>query len=74
VITVQARAAALAREIAPELFADAMTFINDMLPAPAPAADGDIARPGRESESKWAAPSATLTAPTYKAAQENNEM
>ncbi len=74
VITVQAKLAVVAKEIAPELFADAMTFISDMLPAPAPSADGDIARPGRESESKWAAPTATLTAPTYKAARENNEM
>jgi NAD(P)-dependent dehydrogenase (short-subunit alcohol dehydrogenase family) len=74
VITVQAKLAAIGKEIAPELFADVMTFISDMLPPPAPGAEGDIPRPGRESESKWAAPSATLTAPTYKAAQENNEM
>jgi hypothetical protein len=71
---VQARLAAMAKEIAPELFADVMTFISEMLPLPSPAADGDIAKPGRESESKWAAPSAPLTASTYKAAQENNEM
>jgi NAD(P)-dependent dehydrogenase (short-subunit alcohol dehydrogenase family) len=74
VITVQARLAAMAKEIAPELFADVMTFISEMLPPPSAAADGDIAKPGRESESKWAAPSAPLTASTYKAAQENNEM
>jgi NAD(P)-dependent dehydrogenase (short-subunit alcohol dehydrogenase family) len=74
VITVQAKLAIVAKDLAPELFADVMTFISDMLPPPAPAGDGDIARPGRESESEWADPDATLTAPTYKAAQENNEM
>jgi NAD(P)-dependent dehydrogenase (short-subunit alcohol dehydrogenase family) len=74
VITVQAKLAVLARNVAPELFADAMAFINEMLPGPAPGRDGDVARPGRESESEWAAPSATLTAPSYKAAAENNEL
>jgi NAD(P)-dependent dehydrogenase (short-subunit alcohol dehydrogenase family) len=74
VITVQAKLAILAKDLAPELFADVMTFISEMLPQSAPAADGDVARPGRESESEWAEPGATLTAPTYKAAQENNEM
>jgi NAD(P)-dependent dehydrogenase (short-subunit alcohol dehydrogenase family) len=71
VITVQAKMAILARTVAPELFATAMSFINTLLPPPA-GRDGDIARPGHESESKWA-PSA-LTEPTYKAAVENNEM
>jgi len=74
VITVQAKVAVLAKTVAPELFADVMTFISEMLPPPAAGSDGDIARRGRESESEWAAPSATLTAPTYKAAKENNEM
>jgi NAD(P)-dependent dehydrogenase (short-subunit alcohol dehydrogenase family) len=74
VITVQAKLAILTRTAAPELFADVMTFISEMLPPPAPGGDGDTARPGRESESEWADPSATLTAPTYRAAQENNEM
>jgi NAD(P)-dependent dehydrogenase (short-subunit alcohol dehydrogenase family) len=70
VITVQAKLAILARTVAPELFADVMTLLNGLLPGPA--ANGDEARPGRESESEWA-PSA-LTEPTYKAAAENNEM
>ena len=73
-ITVQAKLAILAHDVAPELFADAMTYINQMLPAPAPGSDGDIARLGRESESEWADPSATLTAPTYEAARRNNEL
>ena len=71
VITVQAKLAILARTIAPELFARAMTAINALLPPPA-AADGDRTRLGRESQSEWA-PS-KLTASTYKAALENNEM
>ena len=71
VITVQAKLAVLARAMAPELFQDAMAMMNGLLPGPS-SADGDEARPGRESESEWA-PS-TLTATTYKAAQKNNEM
>jgi NAD(P)-dependent dehydrogenase (short-subunit alcohol dehydrogenase family) len=71
VITVQARLAILARTIAPELFADAMSFINGLLPPPT-GRQGDESKPGRESESEWA-PS-TLTEPTYRAAERNNEM
>jgi NAD(P)-dependent dehydrogenase (short-subunit alcohol dehydrogenase family) len=70
IITVQANIAVLARTIAPELFQDAMALMAGLLPGPA-GPDGDVARPGRESESGWA-PS-TLTAPTYRAAEENNE-
>ncbi|HUR19832.1 MAG TPA: SDR family NAD(P)-dependent oxidoreductase [Vicinamibacterales bacterium] len=70
VITVQAKLAILARTLAPELFSDVMVLLNRLLPAPAP--DGDQSRPGRESESRWA-PS-KLTEPTYRAAQQNNEM
>ena len=71
VITVQAKLAILARTIAPELFAKAMTMINGLLP-PATGVDGDTTRRGRDSQSDWA-PS-KLTAPTYRAAMENNEM
>jgi len=71
VITVQAKLAVLARAAAPELFQDAMTLMNNLLPGPA-TTDGDEARPGRESESEWA-PS-KLTATTYRAAEKNNEM
>ena len=71
VITVQAKLAVLARAAAPELFQDAMAMMNRLLPGPSDP-DGDVARPGRESESKWA-PS-PLTAPTYKAAEDNNEL
>ena len=71
VITVQARLAILARTVAPELFASAMSFINGLLPD-AVGREGDLARRGRDSESEWA-PSA-LTDPTYKAAEKNNEM
>lgn len=72
IISVQAKLAVLARYAAPELFADVMEIVNKLLPAPA-AANGDEARPGRENETEWAAPSSPLTAPTYKAAAENNE-
>jgi NAD(P)-dependent dehydrogenase (short-subunit alcohol dehydrogenase family) len=70
VITVQARLAILARTVAPELFSDVLTLVNRLLPGTA--ADGDQARPGRQSESDWA-PS-KLTRPTYRAAMRNNEM
>jgi NAD(P)-dependent dehydrogenase (short-subunit alcohol dehydrogenase family) len=70
VITIQAKLAILARTLAPELFSDVMTLLNGLLPGPAP--DGDEARRGRESESEWA-PS-KLTATTYRAAAQNNEM
>jgi NAD(P)-dependent dehydrogenase (short-subunit alcohol dehydrogenase family) len=71
VITVQAKLAILARTMAPELFAKAMSYINGLLPPPA-GADGDRIKLGRESQSEWA-PS-RLTAPTYRAAAENNEL
>jgi NAD(P)-dependent dehydrogenase (short-subunit alcohol dehydrogenase family) len=70
VITIQAKLAILARTLAPELFSDVMTFVNGLLPGPA--ADGDEARPGRDSQSEWA-PS-KLTASTYRAAEQNNEL
>jgi hypothetical protein len=70
VITLQAKLAILARTLVPELFADVMTLLNQLLPGPA--AGGDEARPGRESESPWA-PS-RLTEPSYRAAEVNNEM
>ena len=73
IITVQAKMAVLARTLAPELFSDTMALINELLPAPS-MRDGDVAREGRESESDVAGPSAPLTAPTYRAAEENNEM
>ena len=71
VITVQAKLAILARTMAPELFARAMSFINGLLPPPT-GADGDRIKLGRDSQSEWA-PS-KLTAPTYRAAAENNEL
>jgi NAD(P)-dependent dehydrogenase (short-subunit alcohol dehydrogenase family) len=73
IVTVQAKMAVLARTLAPELFADTLALINQLLPAPS-SRIGDVAREGRESESDLAGPSARLTAPTYRAAKENNEM
>ncbi|HEY6362668.1 MAG TPA: SDR family NAD(P)-dependent oxidoreductase [Vicinamibacterales bacterium] len=74
IITAQAKLAVLAKDAAPELFADVMAFISGMLPLPVPGSEGDTARPGRESESGWAARSATLAARTYRAARQNNEL
>jgi NAD(P)-dependent dehydrogenase (short-subunit alcohol dehydrogenase family) len=71
VITVQAKMAVLARALAPELFQDVMAVTARLLPGPT-GADGDVARRGKESESAWA-PS-KLTAPTYSAAERNNEL
>src|SRR2546425_3386928 len=71
IITLQAKLAVLAHDLAPELFADAMALMNRILPSPT-TPDGYQARPGRESESRWA-PS-PLTAPTYEAAHDNNEL
>lgn len=73
IITGQARLAVLARAAAPEMFAEAMALMNRLLPGPAPD-NGSQLRPGRESESSWAGPPSVLTAPTYKAAEENNEL
>ena len=72
IITMQAKLAVLFRYAAPELFADVMELVNRMLPAP-DGAGGDEVELGRENETEWAAPTSTLTAPTYKAAEENNE-
>lgn len=74
IITAQARLAVLARHAVPELFAEAMALVSQLLPAPAPTADGNHSKAGRESESQWANPAAPLTARTYKAAEENNEL
>ena len=71
VITLQAKLAVVARTMAPELFARVMSYINGLLPPPT-GADGDRTKLGRESQSEWA-PS-RLTAPTYRAAAENNEL
>jgi short-subunit dehydrogenase len=71
VITLQAKMAIAARTAAPELFAEAMAFMNRLLPPPT-GHEGDQPRSGRESESGLV-PSA-LTETTYRAAQKNNEL
>jgi NAD(P)-dependent dehydrogenase (short-subunit alcohol dehydrogenase family) len=73
VITMQAKLAILARTVAPEVFADTMALINSLLPTPAPSG-GDELRPGRENETKLAGPESPLTALTYEAADDNNEL
>jgi NAD(P)-dependent dehydrogenase (short-subunit alcohol dehydrogenase family) len=71
VITVQAKLAILARALVPELFEEAMSLINRLLPPPA-GREGDAARPGRSTGSDWAG--SKLLAPMYAAAQMNNEL
>jgi NAD(P)-dependent dehydrogenase (short-subunit alcohol dehydrogenase family) len=73
VIGLQAKLAIVLRDVAPGIFAGAMVSMNQLLPGPAPGS-GDITRTGRESESKMAGPPSPLTAPTYEAAAENNEL
>ena len=73
IITVQAKMAVLARTVVPELFLETMAVINRLLPGPSQS-NGDEARPGRENESDAAGPKQPLTAPTYRAAERNNEM
>jgi short-subunit dehydrogenase len=70
VITAHAKLAALARAIAPELFSDAMSLVQRLLPRAA-GPQGDIALPGRRIESSWAA--SPILAPMYAAARANNE-
>jgi NAD(P)-dependent dehydrogenase (short-subunit alcohol dehydrogenase family) len=70
-ITLQARAAAMANELAPRAVARLMAIVTRLLPPPA-GPEGDVNRPGRESESKWA-PSVATTL-TDKAALLNNEL
>ena len=52
-ITLPARLAAMANELAPAAVARAMMLVNRMLPGPA-GPDGDRFKRGRESESRWA--------------------
>jgi short-subunit dehydrogenase len=71
VITVPAKLAILARTVAPELFARAMSLVNRMLPE-ATGPDGNRTEDGRTAGSAWA--SSKVLAPTYAAAQRNNEL
>ena len=61
VITVQAKLAILARAMVPELFEEAMSLINRLLPPP-DGRDGDAPQPGRSTGSDWAG--SKLLAPT----------
>ena len=71
VITVQAKMAILARTVAPELFADAMAFMNQLLPEPV-GREGDQPRSGLESESNLL-PGAVIER-TRRTAERNNEL
>jgi NAD(P)-dependent dehydrogenase (short-subunit alcohol dehydrogenase family) len=71
VITPQAKAAVLARTLAPELFSSVMSLVHRMLPRPA-GIEGDIAQPGRVAGAEW--PSSGVLAPMHDAARHNNEL
>jgi NAD(P)-dependent dehydrogenase (short-subunit alcohol dehydrogenase family) len=70
-ITLPARMAAIAEELAPATVARVMSVVSRMLPGPN-GPQGDHARRGRESESKWAPSFATTL--SDKAAVLNNEV
>lgn len=70
-ITVQARLAAVANELAPAAVARAMAAVSRLLPKPA-GPEGDRPKRGFESESRWSA--APVTTLTDQAAVLNNEM
>ena len=70
-ITLPARVAAMANELAPAAVARAMMLVNRMLPGPT-GPEGDHQKRGRESESKWAPSFATTL--TDRAAVLNNEV
>ena len=71
ILTPQAKAAALANALAPNLTARLMELAARLLPGPA-GEDGQEARPGWQTPSRWA-PSA-LTRLADEAAVENNEL
>lgn len=70
-LTPQARAAAIFNTLAPNLTARLLELAVRLLPEPSPG-DGDEARPGWQSSSRWA-PS-LLTRLSDEAAVENNEL
>jgi NAD(P)-dependent dehydrogenase (short-subunit alcohol dehydrogenase family) len=70
-ITVPARLAMVANQVAPGAVATAMMVVNRLLPSPN-GIDGDRRRRGRESTSKWAPSAATVL--TDRAAVVNNEV
>jgi NAD(P)-dependent dehydrogenase (short-subunit alcohol dehydrogenase family) len=71
VITVPAKLAILARTVAPELFARAISLVNRLLPM-ATGPEGDRSEDGRSAGS--ASTSSKILAPMYVAAQRNNEL
>ncbi len=69
-ITIQARLGILASALTPRLFARMMQLVGRILPGPA-GEEGDHLKTGWESRSRLS--DTPLTAPMYRAAQENNE-
>ena len=71
VITIPAKLAILARTVAPELFARAMSAVNRMMPE-VTGSDGDRTEDGRAAGMGWE--SSKILAATYAAARRNNEL
>ncbi|MCA1563179.1 MAG: SDR family oxidoreductase [Acidobacteria bacterium] len=69
-ITLQARIASVANQLAPGAVAQVMKIATRMLPGAA-GREGDVSKAGRESESRWAPSMATRL--TDRAAATNNE-
>jgi NAD(P)-dependent dehydrogenase (short-subunit alcohol dehydrogenase family) len=70
-ITVPAKMAMMANQLAPGLVGRAMALANAMLPGPT-GSSGDRHKKGRESDSKWSPSAATVL--TDRAAAVNNEL
>ena len=70
-ITLPARAAVIANALSPRAFARISEIAARLLPGPA-GPEGDVARRGADSESKWAPSAATVL--TDRAAVANNEL
>ena len=71
-LTPQAKAAAIANTVAPNVVARLLELVARLLPEPSPDGDGEEARPGWQNSSRWA-PS-LLTRLADEAAVENNEL
>jgi hypothetical protein len=71
-LTPQAKAVAIANTVAPNLVARLLELTTRLLPGPSDSGDGEEARPGWQSTSRWV-PS-LLTRLADEAAVENNEL
>jgi NAD(P)-dependent dehydrogenase (short-subunit alcohol dehydrogenase family) len=70
VITIPAKLAVLARNLAPELFGEVVALTQQILPG-AVGSEGDVAQPGRVADPGWVPPA--LLAGMHAAGRKNNE-